>query len=281
MYIFSRISEVREFVEKQKENDNTVGFVPTMGALHSGHISLVEKSLENTDITIVSIFVNPTQFNDVSDLENYPREFEKDRKQLEEVGCHAIFYPEVDEMYPEKDDRVFEFGGLDGVMEGEHRPGHFNGVAQIVSKLFYAIPANKAFFGLKDFQQLAIIKRLVQILKLSIEIVPCDIVREPNGLAMSSRNERLTAEQRESASIIYENLLEAKKQAKHLSINEIKSFVVANINKSPLFSVEYFDIVNSETLLSVIRKEECNEAVACVAVWADKVRLIDNIILNF
>jgi len=184
-------------------------------------------------------------------------------------------------MYPEKDNRVFDFKGLDEVMEGEHRPGHFNGVAQIVSKLFYAIPADKAFFGLKDFQQLAIIKKLVSILKLNIEIVPCDIVREPNGLAMSSRNERLTKEQRESAKIIYTNLLEVNKQINKLSIAEIKSLVRSAINKSPLFEVEYFDIVNSETLLPVTRKEDCDEAIACIAVWADKIRLIDNIILNF
>lgn len=281
MHTYTRIDEVRGFVEKQKALGKTIGFVPTMGALHSGHISLVKNSLSNTDITIVSIFVNPTQFNDASDLKNYPREFAKDKKQLEDIGCQAIFYPEVDEMYPEKDDRVFDFGGLDEVMEGEHRPGHFNGVAQIVSKLFYAIPANKAFFGLKDFQQLAIIKKLVKILNLNIEIVPCDIIREPNGLAMSSRNERLTQEQREAASIIFNNLLETKKRIGNYSIDEVKAFVMQNINKSPLFEVEYFDIVNSETLLSVKRKEECNDAIACIAVWADKVRLIDNIILNF
>ncbi len=281
MQVFSYISEVKKFVEAEKHSGNSVGFVPTMGALHSGHLSLVEASLQQTDITIVSIFVNPSQFNNTDDLTKYPRDFEADKKMLENVGCHVIFNPEISEMYPEPDNREFDFDDIDTRMEGAHRPGHFNGVAQIVSKLFEAVPANKAFFGLKDFQQVAVIKKLIQLLNIPIEIIPCEIVRETDGLAMSSRNQLLTKEHRENASIIYSALKEAKQNEKNYSVKEIQKTVVDKINQSPLFDVEYFDLVNRNTLLSVKDKEIGDSTIGCIAVWAGNVRLIDNIIFNF
>ncbi len=281
MQIFNYIVEIKKFVEEVKNDGKTVGFVPTMGALHEGHLSLVQASLKQTDITIVSIFVNPTQFNDLSDLKNYPRDFEADKKMLEQAGCSIIFNPSVSEMYPEPDKREFDFNGIDTRMEGAHRQGHFNGVAQVVSKLFDAVPANKAYFGLKDFQQVAIIKKLTQILNINIEIAPCKIVRESDGLAMSSRNQLLTKEHREGASIIYSVLKEAQLNYLKMSIKEIQKKVVGEINKSPLFEVEYFELINRNTLLSVKEKETGDSTIGCIAVWAGKVRLIDNIIFNF
>lgn len=281
MVVVNLIREIKDFVKKAKAENKTVGFVPTMGALHKGHISLIEKSTQNNDITISSVFVNPTQFNDANDLKNYSRNFEKDSLQLKDAGCDVLFYPSVEEMYPEEDHRKFDFNGIDNQMEGEHRPGHFNGVAQVVSKLFLAIPATNAYFGLKDFQQLAIVRHLVKQLGLPINIVACDIIREPNGLAMSSRNERLTTDQRDNASIIYSTLTKVLDKKNKLSIDDLKDFVVRSINKSDSFEVEYFEIVNSNTLLPVINKKDEEEVVACIAVWADKVRLIDNIVFNF
>lgn len=281
MKIFHTISEVQQYVKNIQVEGNTVGFVPTMGALHDGHISLVLKSIQNTDKTIVSIFVNPTQFNDPNDLKNYPRDFEKDKALLEKTGCDAIFYPSVEEMYPQKDERVFNFDGLDSVMEGEHRPGHFNGVAQVVSKLFNAIPANKAFFGLKDFQQVAIIKRMVHDLNIPIEIIPVEIVREKDGLAMSSRNLLLTPEHRSEAPVIYDTLSKAVGLLNEYSIDQLKNFVIDTINKTNHFNVEYFEIVHLDTLIPANNKPEKGQCVGCIAVWAGKVRLIDNIIFNF
>lgn len=280
MLVYSLVSEVQAFVSSVRHENKTVGFIPTMGALHRGHLSLVNKSVIENDFTIVSIFVNPTQFNDPKDLESYPRDFEADSKLLENIGCDLVFKPTVSEMYPEKDTRKFTFDGIEKRMEGEHRPGHFNGVAQIVSKLFDAVPANNAYFGLKDFQQLAIIKHLVRQLKLNINIVPCDIVREENGLAMSSRNERLNDSTRSEAGIIYSTLLEVKNRKSDSSIQQLKKFVSEAFYANKKFEIEYFEIVNSNTLLPVVNKGGI-EVVACIAVWADNVRLIDNIVFNF
>lgn len=281
MKIFEHINSVHSFVTEAKTNGKTIGFVPTMGALHRGHISLVEQSIHENDITIASVFVNPTQFNNSSDLEKYPRDFEKDRSMLENIGCSAVFTPSVVEMYPTVDKRVFDFSGIDSIMEGEHRPGHFNGVAQIVSKLFDAIPANNAYFGIKDFQQLAIIKNLVQQLNLPIKIVACDIIREPDGLAMSSRNIRLSAEHRAEASLIYKTLKAAVEKSQELNKQQINQFVEQEISKSELLKLEYFEIVNSSTLTPVVNINDKEEAIGCIAVWANNIRLIDNIIFNF
>jgi pantoate--beta-alanine ligase len=251
-----------------------------MGALHAGHLSLVEKAAAENATVVVSIFVNPTQFNDSGDLERYPRTLESDLKLLEPTGCRLVFAPEVDEVYPEPDTRKFNFGELETVMEGKHRPGHFNGVAQVVSKLFEMVKPDKAYFGLKDFQQLAIIKSMANQLKLTVEIVPCPIVREKSGLAMSSRNELLTPDERANAANISKTLSEAKKLIGQKSVQELAGWVAENINKNKFLTVEYVEIVDENNLQPVNNWDEKNIKVGCVAVYCGKVRLIDNIVLN-
>lgn len=257
----------------------TVGFVPTMGALHQGHISLLNCAKAETDFTVVSIFVNPTQFNDPEDYEKYPRNVETDLKLLDSQGCDLVFLPSYGDIYPQGTAvRHYELGNLDKVMEGPSRPGHFNGVAMVVHKLFELVKPTDAFFGEKDFQQLAIIKYLVASLSLPIVIHGCPILREPNGLAMSSRNERLSAEQRENAAVIYKTLKEAKKrQATFASAGELKEFVINKINDNPYLQVEYFELVDANTLQEVDDIAHTHEAVGCVAVYAGNIRLIDNI----
>lgn len=261
----------------QKEAGKTIGFIPTMGALHSGHISLVKEAGLQTDFVVVSIFVNPTQFNDKNDLDNYPRNLEADVAMLKNTPCELVFAPSANEMYPEEDTRQFDFGKLGEVMEGEHRPGHFNGVAQIVSKLFDAVQPSKAFFGRKDFQQLAIIQNMVTKLDYNIEIVPCDIVREPDGLAMSSRNKRLTFEQRQNSSVISKTLFDAVKKVPNLSVEKIKNWVVSAIDANPYLETEYFDIVDDKTLQSITSWDETDNKTGCIAVYCGEVRLIDNV----
>jgi len=259
----------------------TIGFVPTMGALHAGHIALVKRAVAENDICIVSIFVNPTQFNNITDLEKYPRNLERDAKLLENAGCELIFAPESDMIYnsDEISNRFeFDFGGLDTVMEGKFRPGHFNGVVQIVSKFFQLIQPNKAYFGEKDFQQLAIIHNMVNILNFDVEIVDCPIIRESSGLAMSSRNERLTAEQRKKAVEISKVLFESRNFAAQLSPKKLTRWVIDKINTVPELEVEYYEIVNSITLQPLVSWSE--PAVGCIAVYCGKVRLIDNIRYN-
>nr|WP_320020797.1 pantoate--beta-alanine ligase [uncultured Draconibacterium sp.] len=256
----------------------TVGFVPTMGALHQGHISLVKQAVSETPVVVVSIFVNPTQFNDPNDLERYPRTLENDMKLLEPTGCSIVFAPNAKEVYPEPDKRKFNFGKLEEVMEGKHRPGHFNGVAQVVSRLFDIVKPTKAYFGLKDFQQLAIVKNMVKQLQLPVEIVPCAIIREESGLAMSSRNELLTEEQRKNAAVISETLFKAKELKGQKSVQEIADWVTKTINKNPFLDVEYFEIVDDEQLQPVNNWDEKSIKVGCVAVFCGKIRLIDNII---
>ncbi len=258
----------------------TIGFVPTMGALHPGHISLVERAASETDFVVVSIFVNPTQFNNSNDLNRYPRNLKADLEMLRKTDCQLIFAPAAEEIYPEPDTRKFNFGNLEKIMEGRHRPGHFNGVAQVVSKLFELVKPDNAYFGRKDFQQLAIIKKLVAQLELSVKIVPCPIIREGNGLAMSSRNELLTPEQRENAGLIYKTLVRAKNLTAEMTVKELKKWVTASINKNPHLDVEYFEVVDDENLLPVKTPTEKNKTVGCIAVYCGKIRLIDNIILN-
>lgn len=259
----------------------TIGFVPTMGALHAGHIALVKRAVAENDICIVSIFVNPTQFNNITDLEKYPRNLERDAKLLENAGCELIFAPESDMIYnsDEISNRFeFDFGGLDTVMEGKFRPGHFNGVVQIVSKFFQLIQPNKAYFGEKDFQQLAIIHNMVNILNFDVEIVDCPIIRESSGLAMSSRNERLTAEQCKKAVEISKVLFESRNFAAQLSPKKLTRWVIDKINTVHELEVEYYEIVNSITLQPLVSWSE--PAVGCIAVYCGKVRLIDNIRYN-
>ncbi len=280
MEFFKKITELQLSLKSDREKGLSIGFVPTMGALHKGHLSLVERAGKENDRVVVSIFVNPNQFNDPKDLKNYPRTLENDLSLLSTLKCDYIFSPEVDEIYPEPDTRKFDFGELETVMEGHFRPGHFNGVAQVVSKLFDIVNPDNAYFGLKDFQQYSILKNMVRMLNLSVTIVPCDIVREEDGLAMSSRNALLTREHREAAPRIYAILKRARDEASGFSPDELKSRVINAINAVPSLKVEYFEIVDELTLQSISNWEQPGIKVGCVAVFAGSVRLIDNIIFD-
>lgn len=280
MQVFKTKTELGVFITNCKTRSKTIGFVPTMGALHQGHLSLIAFAKKESDITLASIFVNPTQFNDPNDLKNYPRNEAEDLEMLLACGCDAVFMPNEAEMYPEKDIRIFDFDGLDQRMEGAHRPGHFNGVAQIVSKLFEAVQPHKAFFGQKDFQQVAIIRKMTQSLNLPIEIVACPIVREDDGLAMSSRNQLLTPEHRKAAPVIYKTLQKARTLAYEKSVSQLQAWVEETINESGLFRVEYFEFVDEQSLLPISSFATGKNNVGCIAVWAGKVRLIDNVTIN-
>ena len=278
MKLYTSTSALQAALINEQQKGFTIGFVPTMGALHEGHLSLVRQAADVTDIVVVSIFVNPTQFNDTSDLANYPRTLEADLEKLANQRCDYVFSPSVEEIYPVRDNRKFEFGTLESVMEGEFRPGHCNGVAQVVSRLFDIVQPDKAFFGRKDFQQLAIIKNLVIQLKLDIEIVPCEIVREEDGLAMSSRNKLLLPAYRECVPIIYKTLKRAKELSLSQPVTGVKEFVINTINSSTLLKVEYFEIADDKTLMPVQNWKDPGTKVGCIAVQAGKVRLIDNLI---
>ena len=282
MEIVAKTNDLQELVQSKKQAKLTVGFVPTMGALHAGHISLVKEAKKDCDVCVVSIFVNPTQFNNLEDLEKYPRTIERDAALLAEAGADIVFTPSVDEIYPEPDTRIFDFGTLDKVMEGEHRPGHFNGVAQVVSRLFDIVKPTKAYFGEKDFQQLAIIRAMVKQLSLDIEIMPMPILRESSGLALSSRNERLSGEQKEITTNIYKALKGSKdeclgKESVALTIEK----VTEKINSIQPLRVEYFDIVDGYTLQSVKNWSDSEYIVGCIAVFCGDVRLIDNIVYKY
>jgi len=277
MQVVKHINELRILLDHSRKEGLTIGFVPTMGALHRGHLSLVELAGQQTGFVVVSIFVNPTQFNDKGDLERYPRDLQKDLDLLASTPCRLVFAPEPEEIYPEPDNRQFNFGMLEQVMEGKFRPGHFNGVAQVVSRLFDIVQPDKAFFGQKDFQQLAIIREMVRKMKLNIEIVSCPIVREADGLAMSSRNMLLNAVQRQSAVHISATLSEANNKTGDLSVEELCRWVIDRINENEQLNTEYFEIVNSETLMPVNSWDEPCIKVGCIAVHCGKVRLIDNI----
>lgn len=257
-----------------------IGFVPTMGALHDGHLSLVRKCKSENDICVVSIFVNPIQFNNPKDLEKYPRTFDADCNLLEDV-CDILFVPSVEEMYPEKTiEESYDFGELEKYMEGEHRPGHFNGVAVVVRRLFEMTNPHKAYFGLKDYQQLAVIKALVRKLSLPIDIIPCETVREKDGLAMSSRNKLLTHDQRLSANLISKTLFEVRNNLKDFkTIESLKELVIDKINADSNLAVEYFEVADAESLVPTTNLNSNVEKVACIAVKAGDVRLIDNIII--
>lgn len=277
MKIFHKITEIKDFVISSKDKKLSVGFVPTMGALHQGHIELIKQSVKENDITICSIFVNPIQFNNKEDLEKYPRTLDADFKMLESANCTAIFNPSVDEMYPNEETTIYELGGLDLPMEGKFRPGHFKGVAVVVKRLFDIVNPHKAYFGEKDFQQLAIIQYLVKSLNLPVEIVPCSIVRESDGLAMSSRNMRLTENERKTAPFIYQTLKFAKENYKNYSTKELKEWIEDQFMKQNEFKLEYVEIVDSFSLKNVINWEDSKHVNICLAAFLGKVRLIDNI----
>ena len=281
MKLISFKSQLEAEIAEIKYAGKTIGFVPTMGALHDGHLALVSRAVAENDVCVVSVFVNPTQFNNVTDLEKYPRDLNRDAALLESVGCKVVFAPTPEEIYSanEINSRFeFDFGGLDKVMEGKFRPGHFNGVVQIVSKLFSIVQPDKAYFGEKDFQQLAIIHHMVNTLNFEVEIVDCPIIREPSGLAMSSRNERLTAEQRKKATEISKVLFESRNFVPNFTPATLTNWVIAKINEVEGLEVEYYEIVNSNTLQTLQSWDE--PSVGCIAVFCGEVRLIDNIRYN-
>jgi pantoate--beta-alanine ligase len=271
------VSSLQAALEACRKSGRSIGFVPTMGALHQGHLSLVDLCKSLCELAVISIFVNPTQFNDKSDLERYPRTPESDVKMLEDAGCDFVFMPSKEEIYPETDTRVFDFKLLDKVMEGAFRPGHFNGVAQVVSRLFDIVKPDKAIFGQKDFQQVSIIKDMAVQLRYGVEIVVAPIIREHDGLAMSSRNVLLNENQRASAAGISKALFDAQSKAGKIPVNELKTKIISAINSDVEMETEYLEIVNAETLQSVSSWDEAPEIFACVAVKVGKIRLIDNV----
>lgn len=279
MKIFTKIAETQLYLQQLKPS-RSIGFVPTMGALHEGHLQLLRRSKKENEICVCSIFVNPIQFNNPVDLKKYPRTLETDIEKLKSIDCDVLFAPEVKEMYPEKNTRIYEFGMLDKVMEGKFRPGHFNGVAVVVKRLFDIIDPHKAYFGEKDFQQLAIINAMVKQEKINIEIVPCSIVREKDGLAMSSRNVRLNHEERKVAPVIHQTLKDVKEKIYTQDINELCKWAVSTLNQAPGMEVEYFEIVDTESLQTVADIKETAHTIACVAAYLGKVRLIDNMRLT-
>lgn len=277
MLVVDTIAQLRSFLATARTEGKRIGLVPTMGALHEGHASLVERSVADNEVTVVSVFVNPTQFNDKGDLERYPRTLEADCLLLERLGADCVFAPSVEEVYPEPDTRVFDFAPLDKVMEGIYRPGHFNGVAQIVSKLFMYVEPDRAYFGEKDFQQLAIIREMVRQMNFKLEIIGCPIVREQDGLALSSRNALLTDEQRHTALTISQSLFLSVEYAKSHTLAETKLMVEEAIACTEGLELEYYEIVDGHTLQPVSEWHDADYIVGCITVYCGKVRLIDNI----
>ena len=277
----NKIDKLQAEVRLHKSNNKKIGFVPTMGALHEGHLSLINIAKKHSDIIVVSLFVNPTQFNDPGDYEKYPRNMSKDMEMLKAAGTDIVFAPSEKEIYPEEDNRKFDFGALEKVMEGKHRPGHFNGVAQVVSRLFDIVEPDIAVFGEKDFQQLAIIRKMVKDYNYPVKIMGAPIIRENDGLAMSSRNQRLNSEQRESAAFINQILAASKNKSQFLSVKQLEGWVTDALNKIDHLEVEYFQIVDQVTLQPVNNWQENCDKIGCIAVYCGEVRLIDNIKYSF
>ena len=277
MNIVNKISELRLALDECRGRGCSIGLVPTMGALHEGHASLVRRSVAENDVTVVSVFLNPTQFNDPKDLERYPRTLEADCELLEACGADIVFAPGVEEVYPEPDTRCFSYPPTDSVMEGAMRPGHFNGVCQIVSKLFSYVEPDKAYFGEKDYQQIAVIRRMVADLGFGLEIVPCPVIRQADGLAMSSRNTLLSDEERQTAANIYRVLNESRTLG--LSVQQTHDYVVKDIDAIPMLEVQYFNIVDGDTLADVSSWDEAQSIVGCITVFCGEkpIRLIDHI----
>ncbi|MGX8696590.1 MAG: pantoate--beta-alanine ligase [Prevotella sp.] len=279
MKVYSKIAALQNALFDDRKAGKTVGLVPTMGALHEGHASLVRRSVKENDVTVVSVFVNPTQFNDKGDLERYPRDLDADCRLLEQCGADYVLAPSVEEMYPVPDRRQFEYPPVSTVMEGAHRPGHFNGVCQVVSRLFYIVRPDRAYFGEKDWQQIAVVKAMVRNLGLPVQIVECPIVREADGLARSSRNSLLSADERAIAPTIYQALNNSLAYAKSHSLEETHDKVVSDINAVSGLEVEYFSIVDGDTLQDVAQWEDSPYVVGCITVYCGKtpIRLIDHI----
>lgn len=278
MRVVTTVEALKQALADERQSGKTIGLVPTMGALHEGHASLVRRSVSENGCTVVSVFVNPTQFNDKNDLANYPRTLDADCALLERLGASLVFAPSVEEVYPVPDTRTFSYPPIDSVMEGPRRPGHFNGVCQIVSKLFLMVEPDRAYFGEKDFQQIAVIRAMVADLKLPLEIRPCPIVREASGLAMSSRNTLLTAEEKLTAVHISQTLMQSVDYSQTHSPAETEQWVVATLNAIDGLEVEYFQIVNDTTLQPVADWADAPGVVGCITVYCGRrpVRLIDN-----
>lgn len=279
MKVFNKKADLEATLSAARAEGKKIGLVPTMGALHAGHASLVKRSVSENDVTVVSVFVNPTQFNDKNDLKNYPRTLDADCELLQSLGADYVFAPSVEEVYPEPDTRHFSYPPIDTVMEGPRRPGHFNGVCQIVSKLFYMVQPDRAYFGEKDFQQIAVIRAMVKDLNLPIELRPCPIVREESGLALSSRNSLLTESEKRTAVCISQALKTSVEYAKSHTVAETHDLVVGALNATKGLEVEYFEIVNGITLQPVASWDEASYIVGCITVYCGSrpVRLIDNI----
>ena len=277
--VFNKIVDLQNQLFEDRKQGKEIGLVPTMGALHEGHASLVRRSVKENDITVVSVFVNPTQFNDKNDLKNYPRTLEADCRLLDECGADYVLAPSVEEMYPTPDQRQFEYPPVSTVMEGAHRPGHFNGVCQVVSRLFYIVKPLRAYFGEKDWQQIAVIKAMVRHLGITVQIVECDIVRDADGLAMSSRNTLLSKDERAIAPNIYKALKASVDYAKTHTVQETHDKVVSDINSIDGLDVEYFSIVDGNTLLDIDSWDASDSVVGCITVYCGKtpIRLIDHI----
>ncbi|MCF8388018.1 MAG: pantoate--beta-alanine ligase [Bacteroidales bacterium] len=274
------IRTTRDILKDVRDQGRIIGFVPTMGALHEGHLELIRTADKECDFVVASIFVNPIQFNNREDLEKYPRTLEEDLRVLEKNHCHLVFIPEVEEMYPGEVSEDYDFGKLEKVMEGKHRPGHFNGVAIVVKKLFDIVEPDKAYFGQKDYQQLLIIQKLVEKENLDVEIIPGSTVREKDGLAMSSRNTRLTQEERQIAPLLYQTLLKAADMVPEKKPGEIIEWARQQISAQPEFSLEYFEIADAGDLLPVKNFINNGNYVICLAAHLGNVRLIDNVIIN-
>ena len=279
MEVVHQIVELQNALFMRRKQGNNIGLVPTMGALHEGHASLVKQSVKDNDVTVVSVFVNPTQFNDKNDLKNYPRDLQADCALLEECKADFVFAPSVEEMYPVEDKRHFEYPPVSTVMEGAHRPGHFNGVCQVVSRLFYIVRPDKAYFGEKDWQQIAVIKAMVRHLSLDVTIVECPIVRDADALARSSRNILLTPEERAIATALYKALKESVGYAKEHTVKETHDWTVEQINAVKGLEVEYFSIVDGNTLQDVSSWNDSPYVVGCITVYCGHtpIRLIDHI----
>ena len=277
MLVVHKISELQKLLDAARQKNETIGLVPTMGALHEGHASLVRRSVSENDVTVVSVFLNPTQFNDKKDLEKYPRTLDADCRLLEECGAQIVFAPSVEEIYPEPDTRQFSYPPTDSVMEGAFRPGHFNGVCQIVSKLFQYVQPDRAYFGEKDYQQIAVIRRMVDDLGFKLEIVPCPVVREESGLAMSSRNTLLTDEERLLAANIYRVMKDSL--SLNASVSDTHDYVVRTLDAIPGLKVQYYSIVDGLTLADVDSWDDAESIVGCITVFcgATPIRLIDHI----
>jgi pantoate--beta-alanine ligase len=279
MIVLKLKQEVREYIRQVKANNQKVGFVATMGALHQGHLSLIDKAALENHLVVCSIFVNPLQFNNKNDFEKYPQTIDSDLKLLESKSCDMVFLPDVEEMYSNEDNTLFNFGNLDNVMEGVHRPGHFLGMAKVVKRLFDIITPDTAYFGEKDFQQLAIIRKFTNDLEIPVKVIGCPIMREADGLAMSSRNLLLSPQQRKLAPFIYATLLAAKEKVKHLSVPDIKEWVEKELSIIEGFELEYFEIADAENLLPATNWSGKTTIMGFIVVRLDSIRLIDNIVL--